>query len=188
MSRKGVGRKAFAILLGLGITTAFGQQASTKPSPTGEAAVVELRTLASTLEKCQDTLVAERSWGKGRLEVERLYLSHPKNVVWRSAQVAGAPRPVGYLEFSSSIYVRVPIETAKKYARRRVVETAEVPVTSEGVAFVPSVDGFPIPDAQYKYEFDLRPEGIALMRMSRTSQDGIWQAVDTGHPCAPHPK
>ena len=147
-----------------------------------------LRAFASELEKCQDTFVLERHWGKGRSEIERVYVGRPKNVVWRSALAGGVPRPVGYIEFSSSIYVRVPAATAKKYTRTRVVEPAEYPVTSEGIAFVPTLEGFPVPATQYRYEFDLRPEGMTLVRMSRTSSDGAWQVVEAGHPCALKPK
>jgi hypothetical protein len=182
-------RKAFACVAGLSITVAaFAQQPGGTGTSNGEAGVAALRALASNLEKCQDAFVTERHWGKGRSEVERIYLSRPKNIVWRTVPVAGAPRSAGYLEFSSSIYVRVPAESAKKYARKRLVEAAQVPVASDGVAFVPMIDGFPIPDTQYRYEFDLRPEGIALTKMSETSADGTWQVVDTGHPCAPRPK
>jgi len=148
---------------------------------TGNPASPALRAFASELEKCQDTFIAERHWGKKPLEIERLYFSRPKNVVWRSTQ------PGGVVEFSSSVYVRVPKETATKYARLRVVEPAELPMASDGIAFVPSVDGFPIGDTQYRYEFGLRPGGVALLRISRTAPDGKWEAVDTGHPCAPKP-
>ena len=158
---------------------AFAQQ----PVPP-EAGMVALRALASSMEKCQDSFIAERHWGKGRLEIERLYFSRPKDVVWRSDQAAGT----AYLEFSSSIYVRVPAETARKYTRKRVVETADLPVTAEGIGFVPSVDGFPITDTQYRYEFSLRADGVTLLRMLRSSSDGGWQTVETGHPCAPRPK
>jgi hypothetical protein len=167
-----------ALLLALA-PGAFPQQ----PAP-AEAGLAALRTFASDLEKCQDALIAERHWGKARLEIERLYFSRPKNVVWKSGPAAGT----GSIEFSSSIYVRVPTETAKKYTRKRVVETLDLPVTSEGVAFAPTVDGFPIVDTQYRYEFGLRSDGIALVRMLRSSPDGAWQTVETGHPCAPKPK
>jgi hypothetical protein len=120
------------------------------------------------------------------LEVERIYLGRPKNVVWKSAQVES--RAVGYIEFSSSVYVRVPAETARKYTRRRVVERANLPVTSEGVAFLPTEDAFPIPDTRYRYEFDLRPDGISVAKMFRAGPDGKWQAVETGYPCPPKPK
>lgn len=151
-----------------------------------DAAINALRNFAADLEKCPDAFAVERPWGKGRLEVERVYLGHPKNVVWRSAQVDA--RAVGYIEFSSSIYVRVPPETAKKYTRRRVVEPSNLAVTAEGVPFLPTEDAFPIPDTRYRYEFDLRPDGISMPKMFRAGPDGKWQAVETGYPCPPKPK
>ncbi len=154
---------------------------SQTPATAGEAGITALRNLASDLEKCPDAFAVERRWGKGRLEVERVYLGHPKNVVWRSTQVES--RPVGYIEFSSSIYVRVPAETAKKYTRRRVVEPANLPVTSEGIPFLPTEDAFPIPDTRYRYEFDLRTDGVSLAKMFRAGPDGKWQTVETGYPC-----
>jgi len=170
--------KALALLLALAAPASAQQPA---PAEAGKAA---LQTFASNMEKCQDAFIAERHWGKARLEIERLYFSRPKNVVWKSDAAGGT----GSVEFASSIYVRVPAETAKKYTHKRVVEAVNLPVTSEGVAFAPTVDGFPIADTQYRYEFGLRPDGIALVRMLRSSPDGAWQAVETGHPCAPKPK
>ena len=120
------------------------------------------------------------------MEIDRVYLGHPKNVVARSAQVDS--RPIGYIEFSSSVYVRVPAETAKKYTRQRVVEPAGLPATAEGVAFLPTEDSFPIPDTRYRYEFDLQPGGISLVEIFRSSPDGTWQAVQQGYPCPAKPK
>ena len=154
--------------------------------PAGEAGIAALRNYASELEKCPDAFAVERPWGKGRLEVERIYLGHPKNVVWKSAQVES--RAVGYIEFSSSIYVRVPAETAKKYTRRRVVYPADLPATPEGVPFLPTEDAFPIPDTRYRYEFDLHPDGVSLAKMFRAGPDGKWQAEEKGYPCPPKPK
>ena len=150
------------------------------------SSLAALRNFAADLEKCQDTYVLERHWGKGRLEIERVYLGHPKNVVARSAQVDS--RPIGYIEFASSVYVRVPAETAKKYTRQRVVEPAGLPATAEGVAFLPTEDSFPIPDTRYRYEFDLQPGGISLVKIFRSSPDGTWQAVQQGYPCPAKPK
>ena len=169
----------FALVLALS-PTVFAQ----RPAITGQGGIVALRGFALDMEKCQDTFVTERHWGKTPLEIERVYLGRPKNITWRPAQVSHG---VGYVEFSSSVYVRVPKETAKKYARKRVVQTADLPITSEGVAFVPAADGFPIPETQYRYEFELLSEGIQLVKISRTSPDRVWETVQTGHPCAPHP-
>ena len=153
-----------------------------QPATAANTGTSALRAFAADLEKCQDTAIAQRHWGKGPLEVERLYFSRPKSVVWSSTQTGGI------VEFSSSVYVRVPKETAKKYTRLRVVEPADLPIASDGIALVPSVDGFPIGDTHYRYEFNLRSDGISLAKMSRSSPDGTWQTVDTGHPCAPKPK
>src|SRR5690242_16744351 len=83
------------------------------------------------------------------------------------------------------LYVRVPNETAKKYARVRLVASADLPIAADGVAFLPTIDGFAIRDTQYRYEFEPRPGGVRVVKISRTSPDGTWQ---TGHPCAPKPK
>ncbi|HLK48635.1 MAG TPA: hypothetical protein VKT49_10905 [Bryobacteraceae bacterium] len=163
-------------------TSAFPQ----KPATPSEAATTALRAFASDLEKCPDAFVLERHWGKGRLEIERVYLGHPKNVTSRSAQVES--RSVGYIEFSSSVYVRVPAQTAKKYTRQRVVEPAELPATAEGMPFRPTEDGFPIADTRYLYEFDLRNDGISPAKMFRFSPDGTWQPVQAGYPCAVNAK
>jgi hypothetical protein len=153
-----------------------------KPVAASEADTTALRSFASALEKCPDAFAMERHWGKGRLEIERVYLGHPKSVVWRSVQEQS--RWAGYIEFSSSVYVRVPAEAVKKYTRQRVVEPADLPTTSEGVPFLPTEDGFPIADTRYRYEFALRPEGITLTKVFRWSPDGTWQAVEAGYPCA----
>lgn len=174
---------AFASFLGLSISLSGYPQT---PAPASDAAIAALRNFASDLEKCSDAFAVERHWGKGPLEVERVYLGHPKDVVWKSVQVES--RPVGYIEFSSSVYVRVPAETAKKYTSRRVVERAGLPATPEGVAFLPTEFAFPIPDTRYRYEFDLRPDGISLAKMFRAEPDGKWQAVEKGYPCMPQPK
>lgn len=171
---------AFAASLALYLVSYGYAQA---PATASDAGIAALRSFASDLEKCPDAFAVERPWGKGRSEVERIYLGHPKNVVWRSAQVES--RAVGYIEFSSSIYVRVPAETAKKYTRRRVVEPANLPVTADGVAFLPTEDAFPFPDTRYRYEFDLRPDGISLAKMFRAGPDGKWQAEEKGYPCTP---
>jgi len=146
-----------------------------------QPASTALTAFTVELGKCEDTFIAERHWGKKPMEIERVYFGRPKDVVWRSTETGGV------VEFSSSVYVRVPKETAKKYARVRVVEAAGLPVASDGIAFVPSVDGFPIRDAQYRYEFERRPDGIRLVKISRSAPDGTWEA-DTGHPCAPKAK
>lgn len=164
------------------LTVLFSPLFAEPPARNAEVENAALTAFTVDLQKCQDSFIAERHWGKKPLEIERLYLSRPKDVVWRSTPIGGV------VEFSSSVYVRVPKETAKKYARVRVVASADLPVASDGVAFVPSIDGFAIRDTQYRYEFEPRPGGIRLAKISRTSADGTWQVVDAGHPCAPKPK
>src|SRR5690242_4753391 len=79
-----------------------------QPARNAEVENAALTEFTVDLGKCQDSFIAERHWGKKPLEIERLYLSRPKDVVWR-------PTPTGgVVEFSSSVYVRVPNETAKK--------------------------------------------------------------------------
>jgi len=172
-------RPVLRSLLLLPVLSATGFAA--QPAQTVKA-VPAVTAFAADLEKCEDTFIAERHWGKKPMEIERLYFSRPKDVVSRSTETGGV------VEFSSSVFVRVPEETAKKYARVRVVAAADLPIASDGVAFVPSVDGEPISDTQYRYDFEPRPDGIRLVKISRRSPDGTWQVVDTGHPCAPKPK
>lgn len=180
--------RATTFLLALHLTaTGFAQPQGTAAG--SEAALAALHTLVSNLEKCQEKFVLERRWGKGRLETERVYVSPPQKVVWRTAQGKGGPSPVAYIEFSSFVYYRVPIESARKYRRYQVAIPADIPVTPDGIAFLPTVDGFPAPDTLYQYEFDLRPEGLSLIRLlSRSSPVGEWEAAHTGHPCGPQPK
>jgi hypothetical protein len=173
------GRVVNSFLLLTVLSSAFFAE---QPARTAEVPVAALTAFTADLEKCQDIFVAERHWGKKPLEIERLYFSRPKDVVWRSTQSGGI------VEFSSSVYVRVPKETAKKYARMRVAGAADLPIASDGIALLPSVDGFPIRDTQFRYEFEPRPDGIRLVKISRSSPDGTWQVVDTGHPCVPKPK
>ena len=154
-----------------------------------DAALAGLRTLVASLEKCQETFLLERRWGMGRLATGRVYVSPPQNVVWRPGQEEGGARSIVYIEFSSFVYFRVPIELVRKYQRQQVAVAADVPVTRDGMAFLPTADGFPAPDTHYRYEFDLRPEGLRLIRMlARSTPVGEWETARTGHPCAPQPK
>jgi hypothetical protein len=176
------GRVIFIVLSVLSLAPVVSPQEPVSQSSNGEAATA-LRAMAIKIEKCPEQFVLEKPWGKGRLEIERVYIGPPKNVVWRTTQAEGLPYRTGYIEFVSSFYSRVPVETADKYKRRhRVVAVAEV--TGGGVAFAPTLDGFSPPDTEFRYEFDLRPEGLKLVRMvSRSSPSAAWQATATGHPC-----
>jgi hypothetical protein len=178
---------AMVLLAGVALTPTdtAAQQSTVAGRGTTEEAVSALRSLAIRISQCQEPFVSEDKWGRGPLEVQRFYIGTPKNVRSRSERVEGLSYMVGYIEFSSSFYWRVPLETAEKYKRNRHVVLARDVVTGNGVPFVPSFDGSQPPDTEYRYEFDLRSDGPQLVNvLSRSSPTAAWQA-GPGHACAP---
>ena len=131
------------------------QPGAPKIDATSQPAVATLRSIAGVIKWCAETHSETDKWGKGPQEISRLVFTPPTNVVWDVAASESVRSPfTGYIQFSTHFYVWVPRETLDKYEHKH-------PGFHEGV------------DTEYRYEFDVGPEGLELTRvLDRDSKAG----------------
>jgi len=127
-----------------------------------QPAVNKLREVARTIRECPEAIETETKWGKGPLEISRLYIGPPKNVVWDVVPSKTVRSPyAGYIEFSTSHYVWVPPETSAKYERQHPGFRAEAAIR--------------LKDWKLRYEFDVGPGGVEITRaLSRLADASDW--------------
>jgi hypothetical protein len=142
------------------------QQGPAQATPRkGEAsslpAVASLREIARAIKECPETVEIEHKWGKAPQEIDRVLFGPPKNVVWDIEESKSVRSPfTGYIQFSVSHYHWVPAETLDRYERK-------YPGLDELLMFMP--------DLEYRYEFDVGPEGLELARvLARSVEKAEW--------------
>jgi len=166
---------AFA-LFSFGIASALGQDALVEPDK--QQAISEMRDLARTIKGCPKALELEMRWGKGPLEIVRVYYETPNNVVWDVTRSQTARSPyAGYIEFSISHLPWVPPETIDKFRRTR-------PDMYKDFFLQPLSTRWSL-----RYEFDIGPEGVEFVKANSAQRDVCWDnTARKGHRVPNAPK
>jgi hypothetical protein len=145
--------------------------AKSVPDKQAEPAVEELRVLAQTIKQCPQETMNSSKWGRGPTEVVQIRRGPPQNVVWdvRASDSVRAPY-TGYIQFTIRTKLWVPPESFAKYNRK-------YPGLWES-----SLRG--LHPAEYRYEFDLSPRGLELVKMlSRDEGDSDWKTANLTGSC-----
>ena len=127
-----------------------------------QPAVDAMREIARTIRECPEAIDLEHRWGKGPLEIDRLYMGPPNNVVWDVEPSNTVRSPyMGYIEFSIRQHLWVPPETVAKYDRTYPGLRTEAAVRFK--------------DWKLRYEFDVKPAGVELTRaLARQADAKDW--------------
>jgi hypothetical protein len=137
-----------------------------------QPAVAALRAIAHALGECPATLEREDRWGKESWDVSQFIAGPPTSIVWDVARSQTVRSPyAGYIEFSANYYVSVAPENRDKFERKNPDLYHELLA-------------HPYQNWKFRYEFDLRPEGVELMReMIRRPDAGGWDDGEAKNPC-----
>jgi hypothetical protein len=128
-------------------------------------AVETLRMIAQRIGECPRVLAKEVRWGKKADEIERYYYDAPLNVVWNVVEGNSVRAPyLAYIEFAVNEDHWVPPSASNRF--------------SSSGASVSYIAGFGFYSPHFRYEYDLGPDGLQLMRalLRYKASDG-WRDV-----------
>jgi S1-C subfamily serine protease len=119
-----------------------------------------MRKIANKIKQCQEVVIKEEKWGRGPLDIVRTMNGPPEDVVWgiKPSQNGRAPL-TGYIEFSIKRFLWAPDKTRDKLASTNLYYYNGL----NGIDFFPS---------EYRYEYDIVPQGIEFARAIRVGRPG----------------
>jgi hypothetical protein len=132
-------------------------------SEDSKPAVETLRMVAQRIGECPKAMFHESQWGRKNDEIERLYYEPPGNLIWDVVAGNSVRAPyLAYVEFTVAVSYWVP-----ESAKRRFFNWP-----GAGPTFKSLVGPW-----HYRYEYDLGPDGLQLIRVLSRSPDrtaGEW--------------
>jgi hypothetical protein len=120
-------------------------------SEDSKPAVETLRIIAGRIRECPKALISESQWGRKKDEIERLYQDPPENLTWDVVAGNSVRAPyLGYIEFTVNVNYWVPESRERSFLNW--------PGALPTLKFV-------VGPWHYRYEYDLGPNGLQLLRV-----------------------
>jgi len=158
--------------------------ADTSPFGDSQPAADKLRALAQTLRNCPDKswVVMTHQWGKNPTDTEKIILSAPRDVTWDVTTSSNARSPyTGYLQYLVFSDIDVPQQSMRDWSRA-------------GYMALWLQQKKTIWDQESRFEFDIGPSGLELVRALHRPKGGTeWEVNPSltlpecpppGHLCA----
>jgi hypothetical protein len=147
------------------------QKVPLKIEASSQPAVATLRAIARALGACPPTVDDETKWGKEPWDISQMMDGPPTNVVWDVAPSQSVRSPyAGYIEFSAYYRFSVQPENRDNFERKRPKAYSALLMGGK--------------DWKYRYEFDLGPEGVELVRsLDRGLDQTQWRDIRKRNPC-----